>query len=285
MRMSARILLLLLVGMLPAAIPVQAQQGQVTGVVTDAESAEPIEAAQVYIEGTSIGILTDSIGRFVLNNVPTGAQVLVIQHIGHTTERLDITVSAGQPVTLEIALSTDVMALDELVVVGYGTQIRREVTGAVTSVRGEDIVEASVTPNIQTALQGRLAGVNVAESTGEPGAAPQVMVRGRGSISAGTEPLYVIDGVPYSMNTNLEGSVGQANPSHGVTRANPLANLNPNDIETIEVLKDAAAAAIYGSRGSNGVILITTKRGETGMAPEVNFRAYGGSRTPSTGRT
>ena len=159
---------------------------------------------------------------------------------------------------------------------GYGTQIRREVTGAVASVRGADIVEASVTPNIQTALQGRLAGVNVAESSGEPGAAPQVLVRGRGSISAGTEPLYVIDGVPYSMNTDLEGIIDQANPSHGVTRANPLANLNPNDIENIEVLKDAAAAAIYGSRGSNGVILITTKRGQMGMAPEVNYRAYGG---------
>jgi len=136
MHMSARIVVLLLVGILPAALPVQAQQGQVTGIVTDAESAEPIQAAQVFIEGTSFGTLTDSIGRFILTNVPTGAQVLVIQHTGHTTERLDITVSAGQPVVLEIALSIDVMALDELVVVGYGTQIRREVTGAVTSVRG-----------------------------------------------------------------------------------------------------------------------------------------------------
>ena len=279
MRMSVRIVLLLLVGVLPAAIPVQAQQGQVTGMVTDADSAEPIEGAQVYIEGTSVGTLTNSNGRFLINNAPTGVQVLVVQHLGHTTQRLDITVTAGEPLVLDVALSPTALALDELVVVGYGTQIKREVTGAVTSVRGADIVEASVTPNIQTALQGRLAGVNVAESSGEPGAAPQVIVRGRGSISAGTEPLYVIDGVPYSMNTNLEGSVDQQNPAFGVTRANPLANLNPNDIETIEVLKDAAASAIYGSRGSNGVILITTKRGQMGMAPEVNYRLYGGVQT------
>jgi TonB-linked SusC/RagA family outer membrane protein len=279
MRMSARIVLLLLVGILPAALPVQAQQGQVTGMVTDADSAEPIEGAQVYIEGTSVGTLTNSNGRFLINNAPTGVQVLVVQHLGHTTQRLDITVTAGEPLVLDVALSPTALALDELVVVGYGTQIKREVTGAVTSVRGADIVEASVTPNIQTALQGRLAGVNVAESSGEPGAAPQVIVRGRGSISAGTEPLYVIDGVPYSMNTNLEGSVDQQNPAFGVTRANPLANLNPNDIETIEVLKDAAASAIYGSRGSNGVILITTKRGQMGMAPEVNYRLYGGVQT------
>ena len=160
MHMSARIVILLLVGILSSALSVQAQQGQVTGTVTDAESAEPIQAAQVYIEGTSFGTLTDSIGRFILNNAPIGAQVLVIQHIGHATEFLDITVSAGQPVVLEIALAMDVMALDELVVVGYGTQIRREVTGAVASVRGADIAEASVTPNIQTALQGRLEDIH-----------------------------------------------------------------------------------------------------------------------------
>lgn len=274
MNKTARIAFFLLVGLLPAAL--SAQVGQVTGVITDEMTLQPLEGVQLSIEGTTLGGLSNSAGRFLIANVPVGTQTLRIQLLGHATKTQEIAVTAGQPLNLEITLVQTALDLDELVVVGYGTQIRREVTGAVGSIRGEDIAEASVTPNIQTALQGRLAGVNVAESSGEPGSAPQVLIRGRGSISAGTEPLYVIDGVPYAMNTNLEGSIDQANPAHGVTRANPLSNLNPNDIENIEVLKDAAAAAIYGSRGSNGVILITTKRGQMGMAPEVNYRVYAG---------
>jgi TonB-linked SusC/RagA family outer membrane protein len=279
MRTTVRIALFLLTGVFTAAVPVQAQVGQVTGVVRDAATAAPLDGAQVYVEGTGIGTLTNSAGRFLLNNVPLGPQVLIVEILGYTTRRTEVTVPEGEVLSVEITLNQTAVDLEGLVVVGYGTQIRREVTGSVVSVRGEDIAQASVTPNVQTALQGRLAGVNVAESTGEPGAAPQVLVRGRGSISAGTEPLYVIDGVPYSTNTDLEGVVDQANPRHGVTRANPLATLNPNDIETIEVLKDAAAAAIYGSRGSNGVILITTKRGMAGMEPQVNYRAYAGVQT------
>ncbi|MEK9500041.1 SusC/RagA family TonB-linked outer membrane protein [Gaopeijia maritima] len=278
MKINVRVALFLLVGMLPAALPVQAQVGQVTGIVTNETTQQPLEGAQVYVESAGVGTLTNASGRFVLNDVPVGAQVLSAQMLGYATKSVDITVSAGTPATVNITLAETALALDELVVVGYGTQLRREVTGAVASVRGEDLAEAAVTPNLQTALQGRLAGVNVAESTGEPGAAPQVLVRGRGSISAGTEPLYVIDGVPYSMNS-LEGTIDQANPTHGATSANPLASINPGDIENVEVLKDAAAAAIYGSRGSNGVILITTKRGQRGMAPEVNYRAYAGVQT------
>ncbi len=279
MRITIRSVLLLLVGMLPAAVQAQAQVGQVAGIVTDEATLQPLTGAQVYIEGTDVGGLTNSEGRFLLTQVPAGAQVLRVQLIGRSTASQNITVTAGQTISVEISMTETALELDALVVTGYGTQRRRDVTGSVGSVSGADITEASVTPNIQTALQGRLAGVNVAESTGEPGAAPQVLIRGRGSISAGTEPLYVIDGVPYNMNTNIEGRVDQSNPSHGVTRANPLTNLNPNDIENIEVLKDAAAAAIYGSRGSNGVILITTKRGANGMAPEVNWRAFAGVST------
>jgi hypothetical protein len=232
MRTTVRIALFLLTGVFTAAVPVQAQVGQVTGVVRDAATAAPLDGAQVYVEGTGIGTLTNSAGRFLLNNVPLGPQVLIVEILGYTTRRTEVTVPEGEVLSVEITLNQTAVDLEGLVVVGYGTQIRREVTGSVVSVRGEDIAQASVTPNVQTALQGRLAGVNVAESTGEPGAAPQVLVRGRGSISAGTEPLYVIDGVPYSTNTDLEGVVDQANPRHGVTRANPLATLNPNDIET-----------------------------------------------------
>ncbi len=278
MRTSVRIPTVLLAGAVALALPAQTQ-AQVTGTVTAAETGEPLATVQVSIEGTGIGGLTDERGRYLLVGVPAGAQVLLFQYLGFETVRREISVAAGQGAVEDVALVGTVLGLDELVVVGYGTQLRREVTGSVTSVPGVEIAQAAVTPNLQTVLQGRLAGVNVAESTGEPGAAPQVLVRGRGSISAGTEPLYVIDGVPYSMNLDIEGEVDLQNARFGVTRANPLANLNPNDIENVEVLKDAAAAAIYGSRGSNGVILITTKRGQRGAAPQASFRAYGGFQT------
>ena len=159
-------------------------------------------------------------------------------------------------------------------VVGYGTQQRQEVTGAITSVRSEEIQNIPVS-SFENALQGRMAGVNVAESTGEPGASPQITIRGTGSISAGNSPLYVIDGVPITTNRNLQSDIGSQRGSFQPPSANPLATINPNDIESIEVLKDASAAAIYGSRGSNGVILITTKQGSAGRT-SVNFSSYMG---------
>ena len=127
----------------------------------------------------------------------------------------------------DVTMTGTVLGLDELVVVGYGTQLRREVTGAVSSVPGVEIAQAAVTPNLQTVLQGRLAGVNVAESSGEPGSAPQVLVRGRGSISAGTEPLYVIDGVPYSMNLDIEGEVSLQRASFGRRAGQPAGQPQP----------------------------------------------------------
>lgn len=270
-----RVLMCLLAGILVAAIPAQ---GQVSGTVTEEGTGRPLPATQVMIEGTGIGTLTDESGRFTLTNVPAGTQTLVVQRIGYNTSRSEVAVTPGQVTSVNVTLAASAVALEELVVVGYGTQQRRQVTGSVASVRGSDIAD-SPSPSFEAALQGRLAGVNVAEATGEPGAAPQLTIRGVGSISAGNEPLYVIDGVPYSLNMEQQGGISQQNPLFGETRANPLANLNPNDIENVEILKDAAAASIYGSRGSNGVVLITTKRGRANMAPEITFRASGGVQT------
>jgi TonB-linked SusC/RagA family outer membrane protein len=268
MRTNVRVQVCLLIGLFVWTTPALAQ---VTGIVRSESTGEPLTAVQVYIDGTDFATLSDATGRYTLNAVPAGTHTLVAQRLGFRVERVEVTVTSGQTTTLDLTLTTDALALEELVVVGYGTQLRREITGSVVSIRGDEIAAAPVA-SFENALQGRLAGVNVATSTGEPGASPQLIIRGTGSISAGNEPLYVIDGVPYSLNLEQQGTIDQQNASFGETRANPLAALNPNDIESIEVLKDAAAASIYGSRGSNGVILITTKRGQANTAPQLNFR-------------
>jgi TonB-dependent SusC/RagA subfamily outer membrane receptor len=239
----------------------------VSGTVTDAETGEPIPAANVVVVGTMVGTSTDADGEYSLN-VPDDSDVLRFSYLGYKT--LDVAVN-GRSV-IDVALEPDLLALGDIVVVGYGTQQRQEVTGAITSVRSEEIQNIPVS-SFENALQGRMAGVNVAESTGEPGASPQITIRGTGSISAGNSPLYVIDGVPITTNRNLQSDIGSQRSSFQPPSANPLATINPNDIESIEVLKDASAAAIYGSRGSNGVILITTKQGTAGRT-SVNFSSY-----------
>jgi len=243
---------------------------EITGRVLDADTNEPLAGVTVFVVGTNVGTTTDLDGRFTLT-VPDGSERLAFSYVGYVRQEFTI----GDETEFNVRLSSDVAMLDDVVVVGYGVQRRTEVTGSVTSIRAETI-QGTPVASFENALQGRLAGVNVAESTGEPGAAPQINIRGVGSISAGTEPLYVIDGVPLSQNFNLQQNVGSQNPNFTATRVNPLAALNPNDIESIEVLKDASAAAIYGSRGSNGVILITTRRGRANTPPQINFRSYVG---------
>lgn len=247
---------------------------ELTGRVVDADTEEPLVGVTVFIVDTNIGTTTDVDGRFSLTT-PDDAERIAFSFVGYVRQEFTI----GDQTEFNVRLSSDVALLDDVVVVGYGVQRRTEVTGSVTSIRAETI-QGTPVASFENALQGRLAGVDVAESTGEPGAAPQINIRGVGSISAGTEPLYVIDGVPLSQNFNLQQNVGSQNPNFTPTRVNPLASLNPNDIESIEVLKDASAAAIYGSRGSNGVILITTRRGQADTPPQVNFRSYVGVSSP-----
>ncbi len=246
---------------------------EVTGRVVDEETNEPLQGVTVFVVGTQVGTTTNENGRFSLN-VPDDAEIIAFSYVGYV--RQDVTI--GNRTEFNIRLVSDIAMIDDIVVVGYGVQRRTEVTGAVSSIRAETI-QGAPSSSFENALQGRLAGVNVSESTGEPGAAPQINIRGVGSISAGNEPLYVIDGVPLSQNFNLQQNVASQNPNFTATRVNPLSSLNPNDIESIEVLKDASAAAIYGSRGSNGVILITTKRGRANTPAQVNLRSYTGVST------
>ncbi|MGI4735344.1 MAG: SusC/RagA family TonB-linked outer membrane protein [Janthinobacterium lividum] len=209
----------------------------VQGVVTD-EKGNPLPGATIVLKGnTSVGVSSDADGKFSLS-VPTGNETLVISSIGYVAQELNL---AGRT-TLSIQLVADNKALDEVVVVGYGTQKRSDITGAVGSVKAADLVDRPVV-NVAQGLQGRVAGVDVSLNSGQPGGAPQIRVRGYSSISAGNDPLYVVDGVYWRQ---------------GIT------TLNPNDIESIEVLKDASATAIYGAQGSSGVILVTTKRGRRG---------------------
>lgn len=213
-----------------------AQSKTVTGVVID-NLGEPIIGASVVVDGTSNGTITDIDGRFSLSNVPNDGN-LKISYIGYITQNVSV---AGKNM-MNITLKEDAQALDEVVVVGYGTVKKSDVTGALTQVSERTIKERPVQNALQ-AMQGKAAGVNVTTNS-RPGELGEVRIRGNRSITADNDPLYVIDGIPLS--------------------AGSLADINPNDIATMEVLKDASATAIYGSRGANGVILVTTKRGKTG---------------------
>ncbi len=226
----------------------QAQTVQITGTVTSAQDGTTIPGVSVVVKGTTIGVATDINGRYSLS-VPQNATTLVYSFIGLVTQEVQI---AGRSV-INVALLSDATQLDEFVVVAYGTRTSQSRTGSVAVVRGEDIANTAVsTP--ERALTGRMAGVQVNSPSGSPGATANIIVRGVGSINAGTSPLWVVDGIPV-----VTGSA-----SYATNNFNVLASLNPNDIESITVLKDAAAASIYGSRAANGVILVTTKSGRAG---------------------
>ena len=224
-----------------------AQEMRITGVVTDTEGLS-LPGVTVMVKGTTMGTTTDPNGRYTLT-VQQGA-TLVFSFIGMVTEELVV----GDQTVINVTLRPDVATLDEIVVVGYGTRLKYELTGSISSVRAEDIAGHTM-PSFETALHGRTAGVHISAGSGKLGQQVRTRIRGASSISASNQPLVVIDGIP--VQTQNMGTSGNE-------PTNPLADLNTNDIESIEVLKDASAAAIYGSRAANGVILITTKRGREG---------------------
>jgi len=239
-----------------------AQERRVTGTVTDASTGVSLPGVTVLVKDTNIGTVTDSNGQYELN-VPEGS-VLVFSFIGMATTE----VTAGDRNIIDVAMEFDFRALDEVIVVAYGTRTAQSRTGAVSVVGGDELANSQA-PSPERLIQGRMAGVQVNSPSGSPGATANIVVRGVGSINAGTEPLWVIDGIPVT-----SGSFGYATNSFNV-----LADLNSSDIESITVLKDAAAASIYGSRAANGVILVTTKSGQAGET-RITARAEGGFSTP-----
>ena len=248
------------------ASPLTVQQ-TISGQVTDGQTGNPVPGANIVVPGTTTGTATNADGEYSLE-VPDEADSLRFSAIGY----LDRTVAINDRTTIDIQLSRDVQALDEVVVVGYGTQRQAEVTGSVSSVESADISDLSVS-SFQDALQGQLAGIEVAQPSGAPGAAPRVRVRGTSSITAGNGPLYVVDGLPLSGGTALQGGIIRRDSDQQPPAQNPLSAIAPSDIESIEVLKDASASAIYGSRGANGVVLISTKSGSQEGDVRVNYSA------------
>ena len=242
-----------------------AQTGIVKGVVVD-NNGEALYGTNVIVKGLSIGVITDFDGKFTINDVPIGSQIIEISFIGMQTQEIVVNIVSGTAVHLDVAMLENAVVLDDVIVIGYGRRQKRDVTGAITSINSDDLADA-VLPSLETCLQGRAAGVQVTTSNGMAGSSINVKIRGTNSISAGSQPLYVIDGIPVS-----NGDYSANNTGAGF---NALSDLNPNDIESIQILKDAAAASIYGSRGANGVVLITTKKGKAGKT-KFNVNYYSG---------
>ena len=260
-----------------ASLAEAAPTAQVRGTVTD-EKGGALPGATVSIKGTQIGTTTDGQGKFTLN-VPDGAQTLVISFIGYTTQEVPI----GNRQVFSIKLVAADNQLNDVVVIGYGTQRRQDVNGAISSVRADEIANIPQT-SLDQLLQGRAAGLTITQNSGQPGSSTSVRIRGITSLTGSSEPLYVIDGVPISGDANNQSTSGRSPLQNfngsGQSGVSPLSSINPNDIETIDVLKDASATAIYGNRAANGVIIITTKRGKNGTA-RIAYDGYVGIQTPS----
>lgn len=255
---SITLMLLLLV----LSIFAHGQTIQITGEVTHADNGNTIPGANVQIKGTLIGTTTDANGQYTIE--ADAASVLVFSFIGLETREVPV---EGRSI-VNVALEPSSIGLEEVVVQGYGVQRRSTYTGAATTVDASDRIEQIPVTSFDKALQGAVPGMQVTGASGQPGSNTQIVIRGIGSINAGTQPLYVIDGVPMiTGDQSIQSST-----------ANALSNLNPNDIESIQVLRDASATAIYGSRASNGVILITTKRGSEGKT-NFSFRTQQGFST------
>lgn len=260
-------LLVLVLGMAPAAL---AQT--IRGTVTDSSTQRPLEGATVTLSVGSKRAITASDGSYVINDAPVGAAILRVQMIGYGAQARSVTVIQGETATVDFAIPIKPVELEEMVSIGYGSVQRDNLGTAVSTVGAEDIT-GQANASADAALAGRAPGVLVTQNAGNPGNGISVRVRGAASISANTQPLYVVDGVPVvSEDLSQLGLGGQG------IRA--ITGLSPEDIATIDVLKDAAAASIYGSRGSNGVVLITTKRGQAGKST-VTFNAYYGRQSVS----
>ena len=256
-KFSLNLLLILLAGLSPQyswagmeSIPSQVSAVTVSGNVTD-DLGEPLPGVNILEKGTSNGTITDVQGNYRIT-VNSTESILIFSYVGTLTQEVQV----GEQTTISVQLMPDDKTLSEIVVMGYGTQEKRDVTGAVASVKSEEFNKGVINSPEQL-IQGKVAGVNVTSVSGEPGAIQNITVRGPGGVRTGSTPLFVVDGLALD-NSSTGGAT------------NPLNFINPQDIESIDVLKDASATAIYGSRGANGVILITTKRGKAGLS-SINY--------------
>ncbi|GAB4000451.1 TonB-dependent receptor [Spirosoma daeguense] len=259
MEKRIRFLVCLLLTTLTMVSGAWAQNRTVSGRVTGPDGAE-LPGVSVILKNTQRGTTTSADGRYSLPNLPADA-VLTFSYIGYISQ--DVTL--GNRSTLDVTLQSDDRSLNEVVVVGYGTQRKVETTGAIASVKSSELVQTPVA-NVAQGLQARVSGVQVSQNTGAPGGNISVRIRGTNSINGNSEPLYVVDGIQISNGSNNASEINNVSP---------LSTINPNDIESVEILKDASASAIYGSRAANGVVLITTKRGKTG-ATRVTLDSYYG---------
>ena len=225
---------------------VNAQISKVTGHVTSDEDGLPVVGASVLVEGTTVGTVTDIDGNFTLTNVPSSAKTLVISFIGFQTQKVDVKSNVN------VVLKSDAEVLDEVMVVAYGTAKKSSFTGSASVMKASDI--STQKQSLVKSLDGKVAGVRVGASTGDPGSDQKILIRGIGSISGSTQPLYVIDGVAV-VNDDM---------TSGLKSQSILSSINPDDIESMTILKDAAAASLYGARAANGVVIITTKQGKEG---------------------
>lgn len=266
-RVFVRLLLATAVGLLFAPVPAAAQEATIQGSVTLAGTGEPLSGVQVFVVGTDINTVTGENGRYILRGVPAGTVTVQALRIGFQESENRITVEAGGTATVDFELTEEAIQLPSVVAVGYGERSRRDVSASVSSVPSDRLTDMPIA-DVGGALQGNASGVNVVQNAGNPGGAVTVRVRGSSSISAGNQPLWVIDGVPMLQDDFSQLGMGGQNLSG-------VSGISPNEIESIDILKDAAATAIYGSRGSNGVIMIQTKRGRPG-ASRLTFDVYTG---------
>ncbi len=246
------------------------QEKTINGKVTDAETGDALPGVSILVKGKTQGTSSDGNGEYKLSIAQSNEPLfLLFSFIGYKTQEIQVT----DQTTLNVSLAGDITSLEEVVVVGYGTQRKVDLTGAVGSIRASDIdIGSKAITSADQLLAGRMAGVQITNRSGDPGAPIDVRIRGVGTAGVNS-PLWVIDGVPIVQTTNITVNTSST------TESNPLAGINPTDIESIDVLKDASAAAIYGARAANGVIIVTTKRGKDGKA-QLTYDGYLGFGTP-----
>ncbi|HJQ54164.1 MAG TPA: TonB-dependent receptor [Gemmatimonadaceae bacterium] len=271
LKIGWKLLMAIAVFVLPLRIATAQGSGTVRGTVVDSTSQQPVAGAQVSLVGTNRVTTTDASGVFRFTGVAAGPATIRVQRIGFAQHTVSVVVTDGATVAADLAMQPVATTLSQVVVIGYGSSSRAEVTGALTTVSAADIKNTPIA-GVDAALQGKAAGVQVTQNAGNPGNGISVRVRGSASLTASNQPLFVVDGAPIQSDDFSQVGFGGQDLT-------AVTNLNPDEIESITILKDAASAGIYGSRASNGVVLITTKRGVAG-ANRISFNGYTGWQKP-----